>query len=167
MTLLERMDRLVYATRIDRILFRKSEPRAFRWIPALVIAGLIGGYVIMVKAGGVTVSAFFAGWLIFYGAFLAAACLRALGPRFTPSVDRPLDERELMVKAQAHAVSGVVLAMAAMLGCFYMTSEGAPWLWHPHGLDWFHLGFGVQAVSLLLPTWIASWIAPRPVDLED
>ena len=168
MNLLERMDRLVYATRIDRVIFMKIEPRAFRWIPLLVIAGLIGGYALMVRAGGVTVSGFFVGWLVFYGAFLAAGFLRVLGPRFTATVDRPLDERELIVKAQAHAVSGVVLAGAAMIGCFYMASAAVPWLWHPDGpMDWFNLGFGVQAVSLLLPTWIASWMAPRPVDLED
>jgi hypothetical protein len=81
----------------------------------------------------------------------------------------PLDERELMVKSRAYALSGIVLTGFAMIGCFYMASAGAPGLWHPHApMDWFNLGFGFQAAGMLLPTWIASWLQPRPaVDLED
>lgn len=169
MTLIEKMDRLVLATRIDRLLFRERAPRSFRWSPLLVIAALILGYWLMARAGGVLVPGFFIGWLIFYGAIVAAGVLRVLGPRFTESVNRPLDERELMVKARAHAISGTVLAMVTTLGCFYMASSGHPWLWHPRGLmDWFNLGFGFQGLAALLPTWIASWIEPRhQVDPED
>ncbi|MCW4463063.1 hypothetical protein OK349_15220 [Sphingomonas sp. BT-65] len=163
MTLLEKMDRLVYATRLDRLIFMKMQPRAFRWTPLLVIAALIVGYVLMAKTGVAIAADFLIGWLIFYGAIVAAGLLRALGPRFTATVNRPLDERELMVKARAHATSGVVLAMIITLGCFYMASTGVPWLWHPQFMDWFNLGFGIQAVSTLLPTWIASWLEPAPV----
>ncbi|HEV8407618.1 MAG TPA: hypothetical protein VGQ34_06745, partial [Sphingomicrobium sp.] len=61
-----------------------------------------------------------------------------------------------------------VMASIATLGCFYMATAGSPWLWHPHGYDWVNLGFGVQAISLLLPTWIASWLEPRAgADSED
>jgi len=167
MTLPEKMDRFVQVLHLDWIV-REKQPRAFRWAPLLVIAALVTGYVLMARTGGAVVPDFFIGWLVFYGAFLAAAFLRALGPRFTATVHRPLDERELMVKARAHATSGVVLAMAVSLGCFYMTTSAVPSLWHPQVMDWFHLGFGVQAVSTLLPTWIASWLEPRPArDLED
>lgn len=168
MTLLEQMDRLVYATRLDRIVFMKMQPRTFRWAPLLVIAALIVGYVLMAKTGSAFVTDFWIGWLIFYGSILAAGLLRTFGPRFTATVLRPLDERELIVKARAHATSGIVLATVAMLGCFYMASAGVPWLWHPRAYDWINLGFGLQGLSTLLPTWIASWIEPRPaVDLED
>jgi hypothetical protein len=35
-------------------------------------------------------------------------------------------------------------------------------------MDWFNLGFGIQGVAALLPTWIASWLEPRPVaDFDD
>jgi uncharacterized membrane protein len=163
MTLLEKMDRLVFATRLDRVLFRTMPPRAFRWAPLLVIAALILGYALMAKTGLVIGVDFFAGWLIFYGAFIAASLLRVLGPRFTATANQPLDERELMIKARAHANSGVVLAMIATLGCFYMASAGVPGLWHPQSMDWFNLGFAVQALSTLLPTWIASWLEPRPI----
>ncbi|WP_114954709.1 hypothetical protein [Sphingosinicella terrae] len=168
MSLLERMDRLVYATRIDRLIFMKSEPRSYRWTPLLVIAALVAGYGIMANAGR-AIPDYFVGWFFFYGAFLAAGFLRALGPRFTATATGPLDERELMVKSQAHAIAGIVLGVVMMLGCFYMAAAGAPFLWHPQGpLDWINLGFGVQAVSLLLPTWIASWIeSPREADAED
>lgn len=167
MTLLGKMDRFVYAMRIDRLLFAKTSPRAFRWTPLLVIAAMIAGYVQMAKAGTDIVAHYLIGWLFFYGAILAAYFLRALGPRFTATVNQPLDERELMLKVRAHATSGVVLATIITLGCFYMASQGVPWLWHPRFMDWFNLGFGVQGLSALLPTWIASWLEPRPVaDVE-
>lgn len=169
MTMLEKMDRLVYATRLDRIIFRKIQPRAFRWAPLLVITALVAGYVLMTKAGTVLVPGFWVGWLAFYGAVLAASLLRVFGPRFDATASRPLDERELMVKARAHAISGVALAVATTLGCFYMASAGVAWLWHPRlPYDWINLGFGLQGISVLLPTWIASWLQPRPVmDNED
>jgi|1185.fasta_scaffold77511_2 hypothetical protein len=162
MTLLQRMDRLVYATRLDRIIFMKFQPRTFRWSPLFVIATLIAGYVMMAQITGLPDRSFFIGWLLFYGAFIVAAFLRVFGPRFTATAFHPLDERELMVKARAHASSGIVLAGFAMLGCFYMATAGMPGLWHPHmPNDWINLGFGLQALGLLLPTWIASWLEPQ------
>jgi hypothetical protein len=169
MTLLQKMDRLVYATRLDRIIFMKVEPRTFRWSPLFVIAALIAGYVMMAQLTGLPNRSFFIGWLLFYGAFVVAAFLRVFGPRFTATALHPLDERELMVKARSHAVSGIVLAGFAMLGCFYMAAASMPGLWHPHTPnDWISLGFGLQALGLLLPTWIASWLEPRrKADDED
>jgi len=168
MTLLERMDSLVVASRLDRLLFRTSRPRTFRWMPLMVIVVLVAGYVLMSQTGSVFTRDFWIGWLLFYGAFLTAAFLRVLGPRLVPTTLHPLDERELATKARAHAISGTILASAAMFGCFYMTSIGVPWLWHPRAYDWFNLGFGIQAAGLLLPTWIASWIEPQSsADQED
>lgn len=168
MTLLEKMDRLVYATGIDRIVFMKIRPRTLRWSPVIVIATLIAGYVLSAKNTNALQPGFWIGWLIFYGAFLVAAFLRAFGPRFNGTANHPLDERELMVKARAHAISGVVLATLAMLGCFYMAAADIPGFWHPRGLDWMNLGFGIQATGMLLPTLIASWMQPRPLaDDED
>jgi hypothetical protein len=163
MTLLEKMDRLVYATRLDRIVFMKFQPRPFRWAPLFVISALVTGYVLMAKTASLPNRRFLIGWMLFYGAFVAAAFLRIFGPRFLATTLRPLDERELVVKARAYALSGIVLASFAMLGCFYMASEGLPGLWHPQApTDWFNLGFGFQACGMLLPTWIASWLEPRP-----
>jgi hypothetical protein len=112
---------------------------------------------------------FLIGWLLFYGAFLASAFLRIYGPRLAGTALRPLDERELMVKARAHAISGVLLAGFAMLGCFYMASAGILGLWQPRApFDWINLGFGLQAGGVLLPTLIASWLEPRQAaDQED
>jgi hypothetical protein len=174
MTLLGKMDRLVFATGIDRIIFLKGQPRTFRWIPLFVIAALVAGYVLMARTFDssdrppVTSSAL-TGLMLFYGAFLAAGFIRVFGPRFRPTLARPLDERELTVKAQAYALSGVVLASIAMIGCFYMAIAGVLGLWQPHlPLEWINLGFGLQVGSMLLPTWIASWLEPRPAaDHED
>lgn len=169
MTLLQKMDRLVYATRLDRIVFMKFQPRTLRWTPLFVIAALVVGYVMMAKTSGSPGRDFLIGWMIFYGAFLAAAFLRVFGPRFMATALHPLDERELMVKTRAYAISGILIAGSAMLGCFYMATEGAPGFWHPRTpSDWFNLGFGIQATAMLLPTWIASWLQPRPAaDHED
>jgi hypothetical protein len=172
MTLLEKMDRVVYATGIDRILFMKTRPRTLRWTPLFVMAVMIAGYVLMAKNASFPDRNFLIGWALFYGAFLAAAFLRVFGPRFTATTSSPLDERELMVKARAHALSGIVLATFAMFGCFYMASADAGGmfgLWYPHhAMDWFNLGFGLQAAGMLLPTLIASWMQPPPIaDEED
>lgn len=163
MTLLGKMDRLVYATGFDRLLFMKFEPRTFRWIPVFVIAALIAGYYLMAQAAGAGDRLFWIGWLTFYGAFLTAAFLRLFGPRFMATALRPLDERELMVKLRAYAISGVVFAGFAMLACFYMAAADPMKLWRPHlPYEWINLGFGVQAAGTLLPTLIASWVEPRP-----
>ena len=169
MTLPEKLDRLVYATRIDRIIFMKMRPRALRWTPLFVIAALVAGYAMMATTPSVMVRGFWIGLLLFWGAFLAAGFVRVFGPRLTPTERHPLDERELMVKARAYAISGLVLAALAMAGCFYMSGAGALGLWHPRlPYDWINLGFGIQAGAMLMPTWVASWLEPRPdADHED
>jgi|GEM_PF-3031306 len=165
MTLLEHMDRLVYASRLDRIVFMQFQPRTLRWIPLLVVAALVAGYVILARTPSVFVGDFWIGWLLFYGAVLAAYFVRLAGPRFTPTARNPLDERELTVKVRAHAIAGMLLAGMTMLGCFYMATAGLPGLWHPQGwYDWFNLGFAIQAAAVLLPTWVASWLEPRAAD---
>jgi hypothetical protein len=169
MTLLEKMDRLVYATRIDRILFMKMRPRTLRWTPLFVIAALVAGYAMITKTPSPTVRDFWIGLLLFWGAFLAAGFVRSFGPRFAATGLHPLDERELMVKARAYGISGLVLAILVMAGCFYMSGASVLGLWHPRmPLDWINLGFGVQAGAMLMPTWVASWLEPRPAaDHED
>jgi hypothetical protein len=134
-----------------------------------VIATLVVGYALMVNPQGVVRPRFFIGWTLFYGAFLSAGLLRVFGPRFRPTFAHPLDERELMVRARAYSVSGVLLASFAMLGCFYMALASLLPLWQPRvANDWVSLGFGIQACGMLLPTWIASWLQPRPAgDHED
>lgn len=167
MTILGKMDQLVYATRIDRVLFRQIRPRTLRWTPLFVFAALIGGFVLMAKNAGRLDRGLFIGWLLFYGAYLAATFLRIFGPRFIPTQRHPLDEREMAVKMRAYALSGILLTGTAMIGCFFMTSVGVPGLWHPSSYDWFNLGFGIQAAAMLLPTWIASWLQPGPAEDQD
>ncbi len=135
------------------------------------MAALVIGYVLMSTAEPSPNRTFLSGWALFYGAYLVAAFIRAFGPRFMATALHPLDERELMVKNRAYAISGILLVGFAMLGCFYMAgaSVGELGLWHPRNPnDWIALGFGVQAAAMLLPTMIASWMQPRPAaDLED
>jgi hypothetical protein len=162
MTLLGRMDRMVYATRLDRLIFMKFQPRTLRWTPLFVIAALVAGYAMMTKTPSAMARDFWIGLLLFWGAYLAAGFVRVFGPRFTATELHPLDERELMVKARAYAISGLVLGMLAMVGCFYMSGAEMLGLWYPRSFEWIYLGFGIQAGGMLLPTWIASWLQPRP-----
>jgi hypothetical protein len=167
-TMLRKLDGLVYATGIDRIIFMKFQPRTFRWTPLLVIVALVTGYTLMAKAQSPARPGGLAGWLLFYGAFLFAGFVRVFGPRFRPTFAHPLDERELIVRARAYAISGILIAGFAMLGCFYMPAAEVLDLWRPRlSFEWLNLGFGIQAVSLLLPTWIASWLERRPAADQD
>lgn len=168
MTLLARMDRLVYATGLDRLVFMKIRPRSLRWTPLCVLAALIAGFALMASNVDRPDRAFFAGGLLFYGAYIAAAFLRIFGPRFVPSALHPLDEREMTVKMRAYALSGILLTGLTMLGCFYLACAGVIGLWQPHSPnDWIALGFGVQAAAMLLPTMIASWAEPRATSDQD
>lgn len=168
MTLLARMDRLVYATRLDRVLFRKVRPRTLRWTPLFVFVALIAGFVLMTKTVGRPDRVFFVGWLLFYGAYMAAAFLRVFGPRLVPSALNPLDERETTVKMRAYALTGILLSGFTMLGCFYFSGADLFGWWQPHSPnDWIALGFGVQATAMLLPTMIASWAEPRTIPDQD
>lgn len=169
MTLLQRLDHFVYATHLDRVLFRQIRPRTLRWTPLFVLAGLIFGYVLMAKNVERPDRAFFVGLLLFYGAYMAAAFLRIFGPRFVPTARHPLDEREMTVKMRAYALSGILLVGITMLGCFYLASAGVLGSWQPTSPnDWIALGFGVQAAAMLLPTMIASWMQPSALpDMDD
>jgi hypothetical protein len=169
MNLLQRMDRLVYATRLDRIVFMKIQPRTLRWTPVFALVALITGYTLMAKAEGSPNRIFLAGCALFYSAYMLATFIRVFGPRFMATALNPLDERELAVKNRAYALSGILLVGIAMLGCFYMATQNLPGLWHPHTPnDWIAIGLGLQAAAMLLPTLIASWLEPRRADdLED
>ena len=169
MSLLARLDRIVYAIGLDRIIFMTARPRGFRWTPLILLAALVAGYVAMVRSyeaiavEHAVTRGYLLGWALFYGAYLGAAFLRVVGPRFTATVHRALDERELAIKARAHAISGMVMVGFGMLACFYMASAEALALWRPgNAVDWINLAFGLQASAMLLPTWIASWLQPRP-----
>ena len=162
MTLLRQLDRLVYASRLDRLLFMKMQPRTLRWTPLFVFGALIAGYVLMARSGPRPNRDLFTGALLFYAAYIAASFLRIFGPRFIPTERHPLDEREMAVKMRAYALSGILLTGVAMLGCFYIAAAGVIGLWFPSAPnDWIALGFGVQATAMLLPTMIASWATPR------
>lgn len=174
MSLLATLDRVVYATRIDRIIFMTTRPRIFRWTPIVLLTALAVGYVAMAKSYAVMAAEhrvtppYLWGWALFYGAYLGAAFLRLFGPRFTGTAHRELDERELALKSRAHAISGIILVGLAMMGCFYMAWSDLLKLWQPvNAGDWINLAFGLQASAMLLPTWIASWMQPRLGEDED
>jgi len=171
MTLLEKMDRAVYATGIDRIIFRKLKPRTLRWTPLFVLAALIIGYGLIVSSEPTAAhrqplldGRFLVGIPLFFGSYLLAMLVRLSGPRIVPAFDQPLDERELIIRARANAMSGTVLVIAAMAGCFYMGVATLLGWWQPQSpMDWMYLALALQAGFLALQTLFASWMQPRPV----
>ncbi len=162
-TLLERMDRAVYWTGIDKILFRKTKPRNLRWTPVIALVAMVVGYVLLAQPVRPPFRPLMIGIALFYGGYLGAFILRIFGPRMVPTTSEPLDEREQMVKARASAISGIALTSLAMGGCFYMAVAEPLHTWRPHDPNqWIALAFGFQACLMLLPTLIASWLQPRP-----
>lgn len=168
-TLLERMDRAVYWTGIDKIVFLKTRPRTLRWSPLIVLVAMVIGYVLIAQPVRPPFTRTMIGVGLFYGGYLGAFILRIFGPRMVPTTSEPLDEREQMVKARASAISGIALTSLAMGGCFYMAVAEPLGTWRPHDPNqWVALAFGFQACLMLLPTLIASWLLPRaPADDED
>jgi hypothetical protein len=169
MTLLEKMDRAVYATGIDKIVFMKTKPRSLRWSPLVVLVAMVAGYALMAQPVSPPYTRTLLGVGLFYGGYLGAAILRIFGPRMVPTIHQPLDEREMMVKARASAIAGIALTSLAMGGCFYMAIAEPLGMWRPHDPNqWVALAFGLQACLMLLPTLIASWLLPRaPADDEE
>jgi hypothetical protein len=164
------LDRFVRATRLDfgsLPVARRS--RNFRWLPLLSLVALAIGYAMLVAAsrGVLRWEAGLIGITIFFLAFAGAGLLRAFGPRLTPGIDQPLDEREMMVRAQAGNISGAILAVLVALGCFYGGYAAVYGTWMPaHAIEWVFLGLGVIAYALILPVLVGSWLQSPPDEEE-
>lgn len=169
MTLLAALDRFVHATRLDLLTpYGRPHPRNLRWLPLLALAAVVGGYVLLVGTanGGGSPKLAFGGAVLFFLGFTAANLVRLFGPRLV-GADLPLDERELMLKARAESVAGMIVTALAMLGCFYGGYAAVFGTWMPRAtVEWVYLGLGFQAAAFALPVWVASWMQPKP-DLED
>jgi hypothetical protein len=147
------------ATMIER-----REPRNLRWLPLLLILGLVGGYAFATPEFGLAEQpvAILTGGLVFYLAFGASIYVRFFGPRLIPAAGEALDERELVLKARATAASGQVTAILAMSACFYFAIASTLRWWMPAvSTQWVMLGFGVQGLHFTLPVLFASWMQPR------
>jgi len=162
MTLLERMDEFCRWAFLDRFA-TNPRPRPLRWLPFLALGAVVGGYALMMAF---EVSHSFrqllGGALLFFGGNLAAVFMRLLGPRMVATGPHRLDERELILKARASAMSGAFISVLAMVGCFYMGLANWFSLWRPESLlAWIYLGLGLQSFTIVLPTLFASWLEPR------
>ena len=168
MTLLERMDEFCRWAFLDRFVI-DPRPRLLRWLPFLALSAVAAGYALMMAFDRThSLRQLFAGAFLFFGGNVAAIFMRLVGPRMTPTGTHTLDERELLVKARASAISGTFLSVLAMAGCFYMGLAGQFGLWRPETvLAWVYLGLGLQSFTIVLPTLIASWLQPRPDSEED
>ena len=167
MTVLERMDEFCRWAFLDRFVL-DPRPRLLRWLPLFALAAVVAGYALMMAFEATHLPRqLFGGAFLFFGGNLAAVFMRLLGPRMASTGAHSLDERELIVKARASAMSGTFLSVLAMGGCFYMAFAGQFGLWRPESiLAWIYLGLGLQSFTIVLPTLFASWLQPRP-DTEE
>jgi hypothetical protein len=174
MTLLAALDRFVHATHLDFLTpYAGREPRNLRWTPLIALLGVVGGYALLEiyafrpAAAGEnwrwTLWHAFGGGALFWISFGAANLVRLFGPRVTAEQGQ-LDERELVLRARAGSLSGYLLSLLAVLGCFYCAFAPAFRLWRPETtLDWTYAGLLVEAFAFALPVLVASWLQPSPV----
>jgi hypothetical protein len=172
MTIAERLDWLVHKTRLD-ILTPQGAPRRrnLRWLPLLILLVMPAAYLAMVatlpgalRRGGIGLPA--VAIILFSLAFGAALLIRLFGPRVGWE-GGALDERELILRARAGSISGMVLAALCALGCFYGGYAAVFGAWMPRSaLEWVYLGLMIQAYALTLPVLVASWLQPPPDEEE-
>ena len=164
------LDRFVHRTRLDVLTpYAERRSRNLRWLPLLVLAGLPLGFALWVGTirSGWPVWAGVAGAMIFGAALIAASVIRLFGPRLFEEWAHPLDERERMLKAQAGNISGAIVTMLLVLGCFYGAFAAVFRTWFPtSAAEWVALGLGVQAFAFTLPVLVASWLQPPPDEEE-
>lgn len=165
----QRLDDLARGSRLYGLtMIERPAPRNLRWQPGVIIASMLVGYILLVASLGVpqrSVAGAIAGSLLLFGGFLAANYVRFLGPRLMPYQAQPLDEREIAVKARAGSMSGTILIVLAIGGCFYMGAADAFALWAPRRpLDWIYLGLMIEGWWFTLPVLVASWLQPAAGD---
>ena len=172
MTIPERLDQLVHKTGLD-ILTPHGAPRRrnLRFLPLLILVTMPVAYGVTAatlrdpgRHGAFGLAAIFI--ILFSLAFGAALLIRLFGPRVGWE-GGALDERELILKARAGSIAGMILAALCALGCFYGGYAAVFGAWMPAtALEWVYLGLMIQAYALTLPTLIASWLQPAP-DAEE
>lgn len=169
-TLARRADAFVHWTRLDRVtLLSHPERRNLRWWPALALVAMVVGYALMVPAFDGhnhsirSLVLGIIGGLLLFGAIGTAGWLRMLGPRLMADIEHGLDERERMLRARAGHISGRIIALAAIVGCFYCGVARPLGLWMPtQVIDWIYLGLVIEGWALILPVLVVSWLQPRP-----
>jgi len=171
MGLLATLDRFVHATRLDFMTpYADRRPRNLRWLPLLVLAAMIVGYVLLVgtiRGAAWSWQVGITGSLIFVLAVIAAHLIRLFGPRVVVDRNGPLDERELMLNARAGSLSGTILTVVVVAGCFYASFAVVLGTWLPATpIEWAFLGVVVEAGAFVLPVLTASWLQP-PLDDEE
>ena len=165
------LDRLVRMSRLDLLSPEgRHRSRNLRWLPLVLLIGVAIGFALLVDPPGIGEPARrlrMAGAFIFVFCFIGSSLIRLAGPRLAPRTDRPLDERELVLRARAGSLSGSIIAILAVLGCFYFAAAIVYGWWIPRSaIEWVFLGLIIQAWAFALPVAVSSWLQP-PMDGEE
>jgi hypothetical protein len=172
MKMLATLDRFLHRTGLDLLTpYAGRRPRNLRWFPLLILASIVAGYAMLITPPNMGIGSWrlpFAGAVLFAFGFGAANLIRLFGPRLSLAVDgRGLDERESIVKARAGSISGAIVTVLVVMGCFYGGYASVFGWWMPRAtVEWVYLGLSIEAFALTLPVLVASWLQPRP-DPED
>jgi hypothetical protein len=174
-SLSQRLDDLATGSGLYAItMINRPEPRNLRVLPALILVGMVIGYALTCiglsglhrETFGLQFAVGIGGAVLFFGGFIGANWVRFAGPRIVPSVSAALDEREVMLKAKAGSVSGLIITVLVIGGCFYCGSAQYSDWWVPHRTtDWIYLGLLIEGWAFTLPVLVASWL--QPADVED
>jgi len=150
-------------------MINRPSPRNLRVLPALALAAMPAGVVVMnVGLADGARAIRMLGALLFFTGYFSAMLIRLFGPRLVPLIGKPLDERELLVKTTAYAKSGGILTMLAVIGCSYMGIAALMGWWTPtRDVDWTYLGLMMMGGWFGLPVLIASWLQPLPVTEDE
>ena len=171
-TIAERADAFAKGSGLYRLTLidAQQRPRPLRWWSIVVVAAIVTGYcwmVVVTHQPHRSVIEMLAAPLLFFGAFSASNALRFIGPRLQPLNGRALDEHERDIKARAGHLSGLVLTVAAIMGCFYQAVAPILHWWHPSTTyEWVQLGMAIEGLAFVLPVLFASWLLP-PIMPDD
>lgn len=168
-TVARQADAFVHWIRLDRvILLGRLERRSLRWWPALALLAMPIGYALIVAAiddPAHSVVRLAVGGILLFGTMIAVCYMRVLGPRLAGDIEHRLDERETMLRARAGHVSGRIIVLLAIAGCFYCGAAHPLELWMPRRpIDWIYLGLMIEGWAITLPVLVASWLQPRERD---
>jgi hypothetical protein len=153
------------------VIVRKLRPESAtaRWALtiAVILAPIAWGTGIAVRMSGYHVGdrvGRIVAWLcIFVVLWFKAFRSRPIYPTDGP----PLDEREISLRRLALVRGMAIVAMSAVLICFYMNVALLSDWWTPSANDWAGLLTVEVGWMIGVPLAVANWQGPAPLDDED
>lgn len=167
-TIPERLDPVAELTPFPRVAREGhgQRPRPRRILPALLLAVATFGMAIQI----ILPDAFAIGApIIVMLGFIGLSLLQVSGPLRQPSIDRPLDEREVRDHDRSNMAGLAVMAFITIgFACLASLGNLFPDIWRPSTPDdWRAIAFFLIATVIGTRMLYASWVMPRSSRDED